>query len=409
MVKKLKQRIQADQNFLYSLFIQGTNTILPLIVYLIYNNKVDSHNAGNVYYYKALLIPVATLVDFGLNIYSSRELAKTENNLVRSKIISETILLKLIIFSVLFLSILIYGLIFQSSILLFLSGFFLLEKLFDLFWYFQGNQEFQKLFFYVFFSKIVLLTFVIIFINNQNYFLLPLLEGMAYAIVGSFFAYHIIKRQKGITFDLNNIIQRAKGTWKLCLSSFMNILSAKSFLLLTGLIVNPSQYLIFDVAEKVLNLAKSIISAYEIMIAPKLYASINKNTFLLTLKKFILLVIIIFLTFQSINFINSDVLELENIFYNSSRVIRILLWSLFPITISMLFGTLFLLAKGKDGKVIFNQIIQISLTLITFGLFLILQSKPNIIEFSLLFVFNQIMITIIIILTNYKIFKNFFN
>lgn len=406
---KLKQRIQEDQNFLYSLFIQGTNTIIPLIVYLIYNSRVDSHNAGKVYYYKALFIPLATLVDFGLNIYSSRELTKTKNSLLRSKIIAETIFLKLIIFSVLFFLILIYSLIFQPSILLFLSGFFLIEKLFDLFWYYQGNQEFQKLFFHVFSSKIVLLTFVVIFINNQNYFLLPLLEGIAYALVGSFFAYHITKKHKGIRFDLNDIIQRAKGAWKLCLSNFMNILSGKSFLLLTGLIVNPSQYLIFDVAEKILNLAKSIISAYEVLFAPKLYASINKSLFLLTLKKFLFLVLLLFLALQSINFINSDVLELENIFYNSNRVIRILLWSLFPITLSMLFGSLFFLAKGKDGKVIFNQIIQISLTLMTFGLYLMLRSEPTVIEFSFLFLFNQILITTMIILTNFKIFKNYFN
>ena len=161
------------KNFLIYGSGQLVNLISPLLVAPKVIEVCGINNWGKIGVATSIFFIINTIIDFGSNLIGIKNISiNIENPDEIKKILNETYFLRffILLISIITLLLLIYVLD-KNNFILYLFGVpILVSQFFNPIWYFQGNEKFKDINKIVFYSKIIYLSAIFLFVSKkENY------------------------------------------------------------------------------------------------------------------------------------------------------------------------------------------------------------------------------------------------
>tara|TARA_B110001452_G_scaffold14194_1_gene11655 strand:- start:5599 stop:6837 length:1239 start_codon:yes stop_codon:yes gene_type:complete len=264
------------KNYVALLFIQGTNFILPLIIFPYLVRTLGSEKYGLVMVAQSVALFLTIIVDFGFNISATREVANLKNDKEKlSQFYWNVFSIKLVLIIITFL--LLLGLIIYVDkfsvdplIYLFSFGLVLGQAIFPT-WFFQGIEKMQvitivnvaaKLFF------TISLFFVVLSPSDYQY--VPIFNGLGFVISGLFGFVFSLQYVKFIFPKLSQVKEIIENSSSLFFSNFAVSLYTSSNTLILGFFAGDSMAGIYASMEKLILAIKSLYSPFYQAIFPNL-------------------------------------------------------------------------------------------------------------------------------------------
>mgnify|MGYP006113893791 FL=1 len=264
------------KNYVALLFIQGTNFILPLIIFPYLVRTLGSEKYGLVMVAQSVALFLTIIVDFGFNISATREVANLKNDKEKlSQFYWNVFSIKLVLIIITFL--LLLGLIIcvdkfsvDPLIYLFSFGLVLGQAIFPT-WFFQGIEKMQvitivnvaaKLFF------TISLFFVVLSPSDYQY--VPIFNGLGFVISGLFGFVFSLQYVKFIFPKLSQVKEIIENSSSLFFSNFAVSLYTSSNTLILGFFAGDSIAGVYASMEKLILAIKSLYSPFYQAIFPNL-------------------------------------------------------------------------------------------------------------------------------------------
>lgn len=340
-------------NFSYLSSVQILNLVLPLVTYPYLIRTLGKETYGLVVFAHAVVLYLVIFIKFGFNISATKDISIHHgNNAKISEIVSSVLILKIILFiltvSLLLLLSFVIPLLRENRILFLLTlHICLYEAIFPI-WYFQGIEKMKYIAIINFISRTVAVILIFSFIDSQSdYMLVPLLNGIG-SIIASLLAIWILFKQHKVNFSFPST-ELIKKYFKESLPFFISSLSTQLYTnankLFVGIFLNMSDLALYDLAEKVTTLFKIPIS----LIGQTIYPRNVKTKDIGFIKKVSFYVVIITVICYLILFVFTK--KLVFIFAGADMldavgIIRVLTFSVIPITIGHFFCTQTLIPFG---------------------------------------------------------------
>ena len=264
------------KNYVALLFIQGTNFILPLIIFPYLVRTLGSEKYGLVMVAQSVALFLTIIVDFGFNISATREVANLKNDKEKlSQFYWNVFSIKLVLIIITFL--LLLGLIIYVDkfsvdplIYLFSFGLVLGQAIFPT-WFFQGIEKMQvitivnvaaKLFF------TISLFFVVLSPSDYQY--VPIFNGLGFVISGLFGFVFSLQYVKFIFPKLSQVKEIIENSSSLFFSNFAVSLYTSSNTLILGFFAGDSIAGVYASMDKLILAIKSLYSPFYQAIFPNL-------------------------------------------------------------------------------------------------------------------------------------------
>jgi len=264
------------KNYVALLFIQGTNFILPLIIFPYLVRTLGLEKYGLVMVAQSVAVFLTIIVDFGFNISATREVANLKNDKEKlSQFYWNVFSIKLVLIIITF--ILLLGLIIcvdkfsvDPLIYLFSFGLVLGQAIFPT-WFFQGIEKMQiitivnvaaKLFF------TISLFFVVL--SPADYRYVPIFNGLGFVISGLFGFVFSLQYVKFIFPKLSQVKEIIENSSSLFFSNFAVSLYTSSNTLILGFFAGDSMAGVYASMEKLILAIKSMYSPLYQAIFPNL-------------------------------------------------------------------------------------------------------------------------------------------
>ena len=320
LINKLKNIANtADKKRLLSNFfslslLQTFTYILPLLTLPYLVRVLGVENFGLVMFAQAFIMFFNILVDFGFNLSATREVSIHRDDKEKlTEIFSSVMSIKFILIMVSFviLSVVVFSFDkFSSNWELYLLTFLMIigQALFPV-WYFQGLERMKYITIVNITSKLIFTIAIFIFIQNEDdYILVPILNGLGF-IIGGLYSIWIIHKhfyQKFAFQSTETIMIHFKDSSQFFLSrlSVSIYTSANAFVL--GIFTNNTMVGYYSIAEKLYIAMQVIYHPIVNTIYP--YLSKSKNIVLFIRLFFVICVInilgVVFVYIFSIEIIN---------------------------------------------------------------------------------------------------------
>jgi PST family polysaccharide transporter len=264
------------KNYVALLFIQGTNFILPLIIFPYLVRTLGSEKYGLVMVAQSVALFLTIIVDFGFNISATREVANLKNDKEKlSQFYWNIFSIKLALIMITFL--LLLGLIIYVDkfsldplVYLFSFGLVLGQAIFPT-WFFQGIEKMQvitivnvaaKLFF------TISLFFVVLSPADFEY--VPIFNGLGFVISGLFGFVFSLQYVKFVFPKLSQVKGIIENSSSLFFSNFAVSLYTSSNTLILGFFAGDSIAGVYASMEKLILAIKSMYSPFYQAIFPNL-------------------------------------------------------------------------------------------------------------------------------------------
>jgi PST family polysaccharide transporter len=352
----LKNKILIE-NFSFLSILQAANLVLFLIT-LPYLFRILGRNYyGLVVFAQAIVYYFSIFVNFGFNLTATRDISiNRDNNLKVSEIVSSVLVIKFSFFIIAlvlmyFLTVFIdsfrnYRILYILSMTACLS-----EAVFPL-WYFQGLEKMKYITFINVSTRLLSTALVFVFIReSHDYFRYPLIIG-AGTVSGAIIALFIVFSKHSVRFSFSPL-----STLKSYLSDnvlyFLSNVSTQVYSnanrIIVGTFLGMSQVAYYDVAEKIINVIKVPFSVLSQAFFPKFAKDRNisflkKMMYGTILFTIVIIIAVCIFSFPIISFFTGS----ANIV--SVNVLRILSFSLLPISISIFYGDIIMINFGIKNE-----------------------------------------------------------
>ncbi len=290
MIKRIKSLTNTEDkkrlmsNFFSLSVLQAFTYILPLLTlpYLVRVLGVESF--GLVMFAQAFIMFFAILVDYGFNLSATREISIHRDDKEKiTEIFSSVMSIKFIIMGVSFiiLSIVVFSFEkFSSHWELYYLTFLMVigQALFPI-WYFQGLERMKYITIVNITSKLIFTIAIFVFIQNEDdYILVPLLNGFGFILSG-IIAQYIIFNKFNQTFKFNSLKlkEHFKNGFHVFLSiSSSTVLSATPILLI-GTFLDYTMAGYYSAFEKLVSAIKSFFYIINQTFFPRLSKIFTEN------------------------------------------------------------------------------------------------------------------------------------
>lgn len=360
------------KNFSYLGFLQIFQLFIPLLIYPYLIRVIGGDLYGKVIFVQNIISYLIILINYGFDIEGTRSIAIHRDDADKvSEIASALYIIRISLFLISFVFMNLIGSFFdfyQDNFILFLFSFGLCFQvvLFPV-WYFQGKESMQFIAYVNFISRLLYLLLVFLLIKKESdYYLLPLLSSIGFIVGGMYASYVILYKEKvkfkWVSFAV--LIGFVKDSFAYFLTNISIALVEKTNVVLLGMFVGMKGVAYYDLASKIVQLAKTPFSIVMQVLFPSFSKDLNKNKMknaLLILGSSSLLVYIVLIVFGTliVRLLGGDaMLEAKN-------VLLILGLTLPLVAISIVFG-LGLAARGHSREFMMADIIY----LVTYLLFL---------------------------------------
>lgn len=320
-------------NFLSLFSVQGLNILLPLLTLPYLFRVLGADKFGLIAFAFLTIIFFRVFVDYGFQLYATREISKHRDDKkklseIYSTVLSSKILLILISFLILNILIFFFDNFSNEYILFFFTFiFFTGEAIFPV-WFFQGIEDMRYIGYLNLFAKIFFtlgMIFIGIYLINIKYKIKFKLQPIS---------------------KIKNVL---KDNWNIFITQLMPNLYNNFSTFLLGFFASMENLGFYSLAIKIMNIANSIITIFRNVTFPHLvknYSKFNKITKVMIISSLIMTVGI----FSTTNLILPLIFG-EKV-YSSIVLIYILAISpiLHPITSSFGANKLLILKKDKEYK-----------------------------------------------------------
>lgn len=411
-INKIKDKLFVHktlvQNFSYLSALQIFNLLVPLITYPYLIRVVGKETYGLVVFSEAIIQYLVILVEFGFNISATKEVSiHRENKNKLSEIISSVLVIKGVFFivTIFILSLLIF-IIPQAKgyeALFFLSLWACLYNVIFPIWYFQGIEKMKYITYITLVSRLTFLGLIFLFIHSSDdYLFIPIINGIGALLAGItslyiIFAKHHVKFVFPSFYNLKIYLNES-------VPIFISNVSIKLYVstnkIIVGAFLGMSEVAYYDLGEKIISFFKTPLLLVGTTLFPKISKERNKRF----LRKAFFLIIGLTLVIVLISFIGSDLIIkiLGGEDMKPAKIIfQIMLFSLFPISVSLFYGNLLLLTWGFNKDYFKSRLYTFfSYTIII--LLLYLTKKINLYSLSLLIVIIESITALLLFLYSKK-------
>jgi len=399
------------KNFSYLAALQIFNVLLPLILYPYLITHIGSEKYGLVIYAQSVILYSSVIVNYGFNIFATKEVAIHWNDKNKlSSIVNTIFLIKfvLFIFALLILTILIFSI--QSLknywYIYYLSTGMLIYEAFVPIWYFLGIEKMKYITFINITSRLILTGFIFIFVNTTgDFWKVPMFNLIGYS-VGALISIYIVYKRHGITCKKPKIIN-IKKYMKSSFPFLLALISRDSYVRATPIIIGSFVGLVevvyFDLGIKILSAIKSYISVISQTLYPKISREKNKYfTRKMLYYSFISVLLLTICIFFASNYIVYFFLNEYNNY--ASTVLNILVISSLFILISNFASQQMLIPFGYNKIFLLGIVSSMILYFIAMS-FIFLTSMGNLITIALIVTLIEIYLAayFITFATKYKI------
>lgn len=279
---RIKQKIIKNkllfENFGYLSLLQIVILAAPLIAYPYLIRILGSENYGLVIFMQSIVAFFNILINFGLNIFSTKDVAinKSDKNKL-SEIFSTVLILKIILFilGLIILSFFCYFIpFFNNNILLAFVCYSLSlsEVLFPV-WFYQGLEKMKYITIINVISKLIF-TISIFFIikQSEDYILFPMLMSVG-GLIGSGVSLFLAFKVEKIVFkfiDFRNLMNYTIKTFPFFISRISAVFTVQVNSILIGTSIGMSEVAYYDLAKKIIEILKIPNSLINQTVYPKI-------------------------------------------------------------------------------------------------------------------------------------------
>jgi len=279
---RIKQKIIKNkllfENFGYLSLLQIVILAAPLIAYPYLIRILGSENYGLVIFMQSIVAFFNILINFGLNIFSTKDVAinKSDKNKL-SEIFSTVLILKIILFilGLIILSFFCYFIpFFNNNILLAFVCYSLSlsEVLYPVLFY-QGLEKMKYITIINVISKLIF-TISIFFIikQSEDYILFPMLMSVG-GLIGSGVSLFLAFKVEKIVFkfiDFRNLMNYTIKTFPFFISRISAVFTVQVNSILIGTSIGMSEVAYYDLAKKIIEILKIPNSLINQTVYPKI-------------------------------------------------------------------------------------------------------------------------------------------
>lgn len=269
------------QNFSYLTLLESFGLIFPLLTYPYLIRIFGKEIYGLVIYVQTIVSYLGIVINFGFNVSITKDISqnRTDKNKLR-ELFTGVYILKLLIAVLLFI---IYVIVLSSlhinhKTLYYISyGLCLQEILFPI-WFFQGMEKMKFITYISFFSRLLFLCCIFLFVKNESdYLLVPIINSLGGILTGIISIMTIKK-----TFDVYFVRVGYRFLKTLFVDSIPFFFSRLSSLIMEranfiiiGNTLGYAEVAIYDLAFKIINVLKTPFMLFAQVLYPNTAKSRN--------------------------------------------------------------------------------------------------------------------------------------
>lgn len=173
------------KNYIYNVLYQVLLVIIPLITIPYLSRTLGPSGIGTVSFAESIVSYFVLFANLGINIYGQREISYAQDDKSRRSIVFYNVFITKLIISlvVLFVYTLCYFTILHSIIYLILS-LQIISVIFDITWFFQGIEEFDKIVIRNTIIKLLNIIFVYTFVKGQDSVIIYCVSVVLFPLLG---------------------------------------------------------------------------------------------------------------------------------------------------------------------------------------------------------------------------------
>lgn len=274
--------------------------VLPLLVFPYLIRVLGKEVYGLVIYAQAIVGYFVVLVNFGFNIIGTKEVSiNRERKDKLNKILSSVFIIKGILFVISCFTLLVLTFFLsefkQYSLLLMLTLWMCFNEFIFPIYYFQGIEKMKYITFLTLISRVTLVLFVFVLVNEKDdYLLVPIINGLGVLVSGIIGQYILYKDGIRYSWQPFYILKHyVMKSFVMALAYASNTLKANFSIVAVKLLFSLKDVAYFDLALKISRLGSTFLELISVAIFPKM--SREKDKFFL--RKIILLCTGLSLTF----------------------------------------------------------------------------------------------------------------
>lgn len=275
-----RDNTKVAENYVFMTILQVLNICFYIFIYPFLIRVLGADSYGLYAYAAAIVALFVTLVSFGFDLPAAKRIAEhAEDNQAKSQVLSEVTTAKIILEC---LAIAIYAILLmtvpqmQTQRLLFTIVFAqtLANILFPQ-WYFQGVQRMRVVTYIQVAFKLASLPFIFWILRTpEDVWIYALIVSVS-TILGALVAWEIIRRKDGLQIHLVSwsVVRRAmREATPFFLSNATGVLKEQGIVILIGQFLGMGDVAIYDLANKIIIIPRTILSKLNDALFPKMMA-----------------------------------------------------------------------------------------------------------------------------------------
>lgn len=273
------------ENYFFMTILQILNSFFYLLIYPYLIRTLGSENYGLFVFCLSISTYLLFFINFGFDIPATKAVAQNLDNKNKvEEIVSEVLTAKTILFliSALLLFVLRYFISFINTNFLIVFIVFVQNLSFVVFpqWYFQAIQNMRIVTFIQLGIKLLSLPLIFLLVKNKNDLNIYALIVSSTTILGAMMALIIIVNKYRLKIhisDIKSIKPWLKDSVPFFLSNSAGIIKEQGITLLIGSLFGMRDVAIYDLANKIVSIPKTLFTSLNAAIFPKLIVSSTKS------------------------------------------------------------------------------------------------------------------------------------
>lgn len=361
-------------NFSSLTALQISNYVIPLITFPYLVRVLGPTNFGLANFAFAFLVYFNTIIDYGFNFSSTREIAQSKgdrnkiNQLFNLTFFSKIILL--IPISILYFFLISLIPFFNENFLIYTIVYFsIIGNLLFPVWFFQGIEKMYYITIFNIVFRIIGVAFIFLFVVEEEDLILYIIITSGVLLLTGVSSTYYVLRQKIVELILpkyESIKEHLRDGFNLFSSQYLIMLYTTSNTFVLGLISDNTAVGFFSGADKIRSAVQNLGGIAGQTIFPHISNLFreSKESTIKFLKKYLIVIGIPAFLLSTFLFLFSEeliLLILGKQYLNSIQILKWLAFLPFIIFLSNVFGIQFMLGQGFDSE--FRKIIFIGAAL----------------------------------------------
>lgn len=274
------------ENYFFMTILQILNMCFYLLIYPFLIRTLGTEGYGLYAYSASLVFLFITFVNFGFDLPAARQVALHVNNKEQLEVILSNVqtakiyieIIAIACYSALFF---INPIMAASPIVFWLT--FLQTLTFILFpqWYYQGLQNMKFVTYIQLGFRLLSLPFIFLLISSSDDVWIFALIASLSSLFGGVTAWLMIRYKDGLHLKWASL-EQVKTTYKeaipFCGSNIVGVVKEQGLILLTGAFLSLTDVAIYDLANKIMLIPRTIFSKLNDALYPKLVVKADRKT-----------------------------------------------------------------------------------------------------------------------------------